>query len=475
MSARPDPRRAEERAHDDRPVAVIGGGWAGCAAAVELANAGHRVVVHEAAPALGGRARCVVRDGLPLDNGEHLLLGAYVDTIDLAASVRGQGEAPAFATSPLALRPFGARSAQRLSFFTRDAPGPLGLLAGLATAGGLRAFDRARLLGWFAAQRRNGWRCDPASTVAELLASQPPTMRDELWQPLCLAALNTPPSRASAQMFLNVLRETFGSGAKATSLVTPQSGLGDAIPEACARWLRARGHQLEVRTRSRIETVGDAVVVSSSRGTLQAKAVVVATGPHQLAAAFAPAGARGAGVERALECVAALRYEPITTLYLGYDAPIALPPGLLRLEQGPGQWIFDRCDILRRAAVSPRRPAIGALVSVVISASGPHDALDHDALVAATDAQLRRLEPALPALVYAQVIEEKRATYACEPGVARPSAGRVAARVYLAGDYTYGDFPATLEAAVRSGRIAARTLTRDFAATAAARGSIRAP
>jgi squalene-associated FAD-dependent desaturase len=457
------------------PVVVIGGGWAGCAAAVELAKAGHRVVVHEAAPTLGGRARCVVRDGLPLDNGEHLLLGAYVDTIDLASSVRDRDEPAAFTTSPLALRPFGARNAQRLSFVTREAPGPLGLLAGLATAGGLGAFDRARLLAWFAAQRRKGWRCDPALTVTELLASQPAVMRDELWQPLCLAALNTPPSRASAQIFLNVLRESFGAGAKATSLVTPQSGLGDAIPEACARWLRARGHDVEVRTRSRVTTIGNDIVGESSRGSFRAKAVVVAVGPHQLAAAF-DAGASGdPGVRRALECVAALRYEPITTLYLGYDAAVTLPPGLLRLENGPGQWIFDRSDILRRAPPSGARSAMRALVSVVISASGAHDALDHDALVAATDAQLRSLEPTLPKRVFAQVIAEKRATYAAEPELVRPAAGRLACGVYLAGDYTYGDFPATLEAAVRSGRIAAAAVNRDFAATAAARDSIRAP
>ena len=99
---------------------------------------------------------------------------------------------------------------------------------------------------------------------------------------------------------------------------------------------------------------------------------------------------------------------------------------------------------------------------MVISASGAHDALDHDALVAATDAQLRSLEPTLPKRVFAQVIAEKRATYAAEPELVRPAAGRLACGVYLAGDYTYGDFPATLEAAVQSGQGAARALARDL-------------
>ena len=456
-------------------VAIIGGGWAGCAAAVALARAGHRPALYEAAPALGGRARCVVRDGLPLDNGEHLLLGAYTETLALAAGVRDAGEASAFTIAPLALRPFGERATQRLSFVARQAPGPLGLLAGLAGAEGLGALDRARLAAWFVAQKRAGWRCDRRTTVAELLSTQPPRLRDELWYPLCVAALNTPAPRASAQIFLNVLRETFGAGAQATTLVTPRAGLAEAIPDACARWLAAQGHALQTRARVRIVAAhADAVRLELAGTQHRADAVIVAVGPHQLAAAFAPEFARTEpAVQRALECVAGFEYQPITTLYLGFDAPLPLGRALLRLEHGPGQWIFDRSDVLRRAAAVP--PGVRALASVVISASGEFGALDHATLADCVDAQLRTLEPSLPKRVYSQVIAERRATYAALPDLTRPDAGRLAARVYLAGDYTYGDFPATLEAAVRSGRLAAEAVSRDFAATAAARGSTRAP
>jgi len=457
-------------------VAVVGGGWAGCAAAVTLARSGHRVSLFETAPALGGRARRVELDGLPLDNGEHLLLGAYTETLALAASVRAPGETPAFASAPLALRPFGAHAAQRLSLVTRPAPGSLGLLAALAGAEGIGALDRARVVAWFVAQKRAHWRCASHTTVAELLASQPARLRDELWYPLCIAALNTPAPRASAQIFLNVLRETFGAGHDATTLVTPRAGLGDAIPEATARWLTAHGHAVRPRTRARIGAItADRVLVEVDGGSMRADAVVVAVGPHQLAALFTPDVASSeANVQRTLARVGQFEYLPITTIYLGYDAPVALPRGLLRLEQGPGHWIFDRNDVLRRAnADAP--PGVRALVSVVISASDEFAALEQGALAALVDRQLRRLDPPLPRLVHSRVIDEKRATYASLPGLERPSAGRLAPRLYLAGDYTYADFPATLEAAVRSGRIAADALTRDFAATAAARGSIRAP
>jgi predicted NAD/FAD-dependent oxidoreductase len=119
----------------------------------------------------------------------------------------------------------------------------------------------------------------------------------------------------------------------------------------------------------------------------------------------------------------------------------------------------------------------------VISASGPHDGLDHRTLAAKVEAQLRRRMPALPAITFSRVIAERRATYACTPGLARPAGGRVGDALYVAGDYCDAELPATLEAATRSGVAAARELIADFAegvsagfsTAAAARGSTRAP
>lgn len=441
-------------------IVVIGGGWAGCAAAVALAQGGRSVALHEAAAAVGGRARCVVRDGLPLDNGEHLLLGAYADTQALAEAIRDGASPAAWSIEPLALRPFASAQRNALSLTTRHWPASLGLLTGLLRARGLTIGERFATIGWFARMRRRAWRCDAQLTVADLLADLPAGVRDNLLNPLCLAALNTPPDRASAQVFLNVLRETFGAGVRGTSIVVPRGGLAEAIPEAAARWLVARGHPVRRSTRTRIRAIDDnGVLLDAAAQPMHADGVVVAVGPHQLASVFAAGiGERVPGIAAALADVAAFDYEPITTAYLGYAAPLALPDGLLRLDETPGQWIFERGDILDRAEPSTTRPDMRALVSVVISARGPHDALDHRALAHAIDAQLRRLAPHLPALVWSQVIEEKRATYACVPGLARPACGRLTERVYLAGDYTYGAFPATLEAAVRSGRAAADAL-----------------
>lgn len=458
-------------------IVVIGGGWAGCAAAVELARAGCSVELHEAGIALGGRARSVVRDGLPLDNGQHLLLGAYADTLAFAADIRDPASPSAWTVEPLTLRPFASTQRNRLSLSTRYAPAPVALPMALARARGLAIAERASLVRWFLRQRRHGFRCDAAMTVAQLLASEPAAVRDQLWNPLCLAALNTPPHRAAAQVFLNVVRETFGTGAHATALVVPREGLAEAVPEAAARWLTAHGHPVRRSTRTRVRRVdAQSVVLDVAGQPMRADMVVVAVGPHQLPSAFAPGLSNEHGaIGDALASVSRFDYEPITTVYLGYETPLALPRGLLRLDDAPGQWIFDRGDILARAAASATRPPMRSLVSVVLSARGEHSQLDHAALVAASDTQLRKLAPTLSRPVWSQVIEEKRATYACIPGLSPPACGRLTERVYVAGDYTYPAFPATLEAAVRSGRIAARQIIGAFAADAAARDSTRAP
>jgi predicted NAD/FAD-dependent oxidoreductase len=170
--------------------------------------------------------------------------------------------------------------------------------------------------------------------------------------------------------------------------------------------------------------------------------------------------AADAGLARAIEEVDRFSWEPIVTVYLGYAGVVDLPSGLVRLDDAPGQWVFDRRDVLARGIADA--PALAGLLAVVISARGTHETLDQKSLVAAVDAQLRRLRPALPQLVWTQVITEKRATYSCTPMLDRPSAGRLADGIYLAGDYTDRAFPATLEAAVRSGRAAAMELIRDI-------------
>ena len=186
-------------------------------------------------------------------------------------------------------------------------------------------------------------------------------------------------------------------------------------------------------------------------------AAIIAVGPHQLAATIGTEAAGQTAWCGRLAQVRALAYESITTIYIGFAAPVRFAIPMLRLDDAPGQWAFDRSAALDGRLVRGAQ----SLVAVVISASGPHDALDQSTLAAQAEAQLRRLTPQLPAVAWTRVVAERRATYACTPAIRRPEPGRVSLGVYLAGDYTDSEFPATLEAATRSGVAAARALIAD--------------
>ena len=146
---------------DDKSVAVIGGGWAGCAAAVALARAGVRVTLYEAAAVLGGRARRVERAGLPLDNGQHLLLGAYAATLDLLHVVHGGDLARVVARRPLTMVPLSRTQPGALTLVRGAWPGKAGLVVALLTARGLTPGERFANLAWFDAPARAGASCVP--------------------------------------------------------------------------------------------------------------------------------------------------------------------------------------------------------------------------------------------------------------------------------------------------------------------------
>ena len=450
----------------DAHVAVVGGGWSGCAAAVTLARAGITVTVLEQARVLGGRARRVVQDGAVLDNGQHLLVGANRQTLDLVAEVHGRRNAAAlFSRIPLTLRPFGTAPARAVALSAWPLPAPLHLAGAMLAARGLTWRERVALLTGFRDLERAGFRVPKGMTVSQCFAGTPLHAMEAIWEPLCIAALNTPPEVASARHFLNVLRETFGGDARASDMLVPGADLSALFPEAAARFVGARGGSVRTGTTVRgIARTGERIEVTTGAGTESFDAVVVAVGPHQLATMLGPSSEDPAW-RAPLAAVAAFSYESITTIYLGHAEPLRLPFPVMRLDDAPGQWIFDRNSAARGALPGDAR----SLVAVVISTSGPHDALDQATLVSEIDAQLQRRHRTLAPLAWSRVIAERRATYACTPELARPTAGRIDHGTFLAGDYTDPDFPATLEAATRSGVHAASALLHDLARPRATR------
>jgi phytoene dehydrogenase-like protein len=229
-------------------VAVIGGGWAGCAAAVTLASAGIPVTLLEQAKTLGGRARRVSFGELALDNGQHLLIGAYDRTRELVALVHGADRVDAlFRRLPLTLRPFGSIASRAVSLTAWRAPRPsispaASLVPAASTSPSARAHTDFRRLA------RRGFRCPSGQTVAECFGATPRRAFDAIWTPLCLSALNTPPRAASAQIFANVLRAAFTGAARNSELLVPAVDLSRCFPEAAARFVEKRDGSLRVGT-----------------------------------------------------------------------------------------------------------------------------------------------------------------------------------------------------------------------------------
>ncbi|HPE03202.1 MAG TPA: hydroxysqualene dehydroxylase HpnE [Thauera sp.] len=421
-------------------VAIIGAGYAGLACAVELARAGVHVTVFERSHTMGGRARVVHKDHhWRVDNGQHILIGAYSE---LTRLLRLTGVSP----KQLAHLPLTLHVPGRLHLKAASLPAPFHLAVGLLRSKGLSWADRLAMLRLMRWLKRHGFRLpDAAMTVDALLAEtrQTATLCQLIWEPLCVAALNTPVAEASAQVFANVLRDSLAAGAAASELLLPRTDLSELFPVPAARYIGVRRGKLRTGNAiEAIERVPGGYRLEGDPGSQPWPHVVVATAPYHAGTLLASAG----GCERLVAQIDALEHEPIVSVYLALGRGQKLPEPMIGLVSGstagPAQWVFDRGQL-----GGPE-----GLLSCVISAHGPHEALARDELVLAVHAQLeRQLGRRLPAPEWSQVIVEKRATFACRPGIFRPGIRTPLPGLWLAGDYLDSDYPATLESAVRSG------------------------
>ncbi|MCC6534618.1 MAG: FAD-dependent oxidoreductase [Burkholderiales bacterium] len=402
------------------------------AAAVALVERGIPVTLYEAARDLGGRARRVVRNGQVLDNGQHILIGAYRHTLDLIERVGTP--AGSLLRMPLqwAFPPHFALRCPQL-------PAPWHLALGLLRAQGMSAGARLGCARFFLWCGRHEFRLSADTSVTTLLTQrrQHASAIRFLWEPLCIAALNTPPGQASAQVFLNVLRDGVAGARTASDLVLPRVDLTSLFPAPAAEYIVRRGATVHLgRMVTRIEPSGERFMLATHSGAASHSAVIVATQPTRVASLAGHIAALAAPLRQ----IEALAYQPIVTLYLRFAQPCALPLPMLGMSGGVAQWVFDRAAISGQAG----------LLAVVISARA-RDELDRNGLARAVQRELGMLVPELGTPEWIQVIEEKRATFSCTPGLHRPDQRTGVRGLFLAGDYTRGDYPATLEAAVQSG------------------------
>lgn len=426
-------------------LAVVGAGWGGMAAAVQAAQAGHAVTVFEAARSVGGRARAVLAgraDGstVTLDNGQHILIGAYAECLRLMRAV-GVDPAQALLRLPLALV-FPDATGLALP----DAAPPWDALAGIARARGWSLRERGALLTRAARWRITGFACPAGTSVAQLCAGLPERLQREFIDPLCVSALNTPSAEACGQVFLRVLHDSLFAGRGGSNLLLPRHDLGALFPEPAAHWLQARGHTVLLGRRvQQLAQIDEGWQVDGE----PFDAVLLATSSHEAARLVAGAKADQPPALQAWAASAqALRFGAIATVYAelpSASGPLLARPMLaLRPRTGrPAQFVFDRA----RLDGTP-----GLLAFVVSAFEGEREALERDVLAQAAE------DLGLAGLGVLQTVVEKRATFACTPALTRPQR-HIAPGLQACGDYVAGPYPATLEGAVLHGVAAAQDVT----------------
>ncbi|MDB5946937.1 MAG: hypothetical protein JWQ33_1963 [Ramlibacter sp.] len=422
-------------------IAVIGAGWAGLAAAITATRGGHRVTVFESSRSLGGRARSLstaMPDGSSavLDNGQHIMIGAYTETLRLMHATGIDPEA-VLLRLPLTLR-FPGGDGLALP----ELPAPLDAVWGIAAARGWGLRDKASMLAAALRWQFARFACAPSATVTGVCHGVTGRVMEELIEPLCVSALNTPASRASGQVFLRVIRDSlFGPGHGrwgGSNLLLPRVDLGSLFPHAAAQWLVQFGTRVQLGRR--VEHIASDGAGWKADGE-SFDAVVLACPAWEAARLV-----RGAGVDATdwLARTGALTHEAITTVYLSGGPRLPLPMlALHATPSAPAQFVFDRSQL----GGPP-----GLLAFVVSASADDRETVQEQVLAQAQALGWHGLETV-------QTVVERRATFACTPGLQRPGID-VAPGLLACGDYVDGPYPATIEGAVRSALQAAARLPR---------------
>ena len=424
-------------------IAIVGAGWAGLAAAITATQKGHHVTLLEASKFWGGRARSIqthFEDYPLLDNGQHILIGAYQQTFAMMQLV-GIDLEKAFWRKPLDLR-----CADGSGLSLPNKPFPLNLLQGIAFNSSWSAADKWQLFKSAWQWQRMHFECAEQLTVADLCENMTPTVWQDLIEPLCVSALNTPAHEASGKVFLRIMKDALFGPVGSSDLLLPRLDLGQLFPNAAIKWLDKNGASCQ--SGQRIESIVDSGINSSKAprwqlGDHKFHHLVIATPAWDAAHLLEKFNSAWASKAKQL------KHEAIATVYVQgpLDFKLPLPMLALKTTQGsPAQFAFDRGQIYTEAGT----PGLLAFVVSANKLSKEDVTQQVMAQLSALLIQLGQDALRIEAFKVIQTVVEKRATFACVPNLKRPSA-MPCEGITVCGDYVEGPYPATLEGAIISG------------------------
>ena len=442
---------------------MIGGGLAGLASAVALAEAGLEVRLVEKRPHLGGRATSyTLPDGSEVDNCQHVTLGCCTNLADFYRRAGAESKIRYYDRLYFADRE-GRRSTMAASWL----PVPLHMAPSFLSFGALTLADKQGIARAMMAIARAGGRVPDVESLSILewlhRMKQTPAAIERYWRVVLVSALDEELPRTGAQFGIDVFWKAFLANRTGYRVGIPCVPLAE-LYEGCRDAVARRGGEVRLRSGAR------EVRVSSGRFTgaaledgaeISADACIVAV-PHQVLPDLVPKALSEPGGP--LAGIANLRTSPITGVHLWFDRVVMAEPFLTLLDHTT-QWIFNKSLLYSNdAAGLHAAPGTGGgqYLQLVISAS--YDLVPR-ARQEIIDLCLREVREVCPAarearLEKATVIKEVHATFSPAPGVDqwRPVQQSPVDGLYFAGDWTRTGWPATMEGAVRSGYLAAEAV-----------------
>jgi hydroxysqualene dehydroxylase len=454
---------------------VLGGGVAGITAAVRLVERGFHVTLVEARADLGGRVQSFIDSttGDIIDNGQHVLMGCYTSTLQLAATLgtthvlrRQKALNVWFADCTNMEQEEVSIFALNASFLPAILPAQIGMAVGMMRLHGLSIPEKYALMR-FALRLQFGLVRPDGQTALHFLQEERQTARviKRLWEPIILATLNAPVHAASATLFVTVLRLAFFAGGDAAHILLAETGLAELLGPA-RNWLQERGscvvHGVAKNLLVEHERVVGVNVKNNDGNVMTLKAdTVISTLPAMPLFKILPETTR---LQFPFSRWHEFPQSPIVSVLLWFDRAF-MEQDFIALLGTTVQWVFNRRKIGNaKAAVVERFPCH---LSLTISAANGLEEHSSAEIVEVCLQDLRRTFPASRSakLLHSRVMRERQATPLLTPFTEslRPDTRTPLQGLFLAGDWTKTGLPATIEGAVRSGEIAAEAVARAVA------------